>query len=263
MPNAKDIQTSKYIRALLIGKSGTRKTTVAGSFPKPMYSADFDQRIVALQGLDIDYDIYTRLSGWKKFESKFNGFLEDAKKGTLKYQTIHVASITTILGFFLWEAKQHYGELKDSKGQPSGFRVRRPQNSGELLMSDMPHFKYVHAALDDFLYTYMMPLSAVCNIVVEAHEMTQYDKEGNPVGDKLLASDSIAEVLPTTFNETWQFKYERPGNPKMPGEYKVFFRNNFLAKTSFRGLPDSVVINDKEHIFYDEFFKPSAYKIGG
>lgn len=257
--NAKNLEQSQFIRALFIGKSGTRKTTVASSFPKPMYSADFDQRANALAGMDVDYDVFTRLAGWQKFEKIFNQFLEDAKKGTFKYKTVHVASVTTILNFFLWEAKQHYGELTDSKGNPTGFRVRRPNSNSSLLMSDMPHFKYVHAALDDFLYNYVMPLSTVCNVIVEAHEVTQYDKQGDPVGDKLLASDSIAEFLPTTFNETWQFKFDKPNNPRAEGTYNVWFRSNHLAKTTFRQLPNVLNVTNKERTFYDEFFKPTVF----
>lgn len=260
MPNAKDLDNNPKIRALFIGKSGTRKSTVAASFPKPIYCFDFDGRIAGLRGLDVDYDSYPRVAGWKKAEDKFSLFLAQMRGGTLPYKTLMVSSVTTILDFFLWEAKEHYKTLTDDRGKPTGFRVNRPGNSGSILMSDMPHYKYVHSALDSLLYDYILPLGLGVNVLVEAHETTQFEKDGTPKGDKVLASDAIAERLPTIFDETWQFKYNRAMNPTQPGDYKVFFRNNDLAKTTFRKLPDSVVINNKETVFYDEIFMKEINK---
>jgi hypothetical protein len=193
------------------------------------------------------------LGGWGRAEDKFNELIESGKKGTPKYKTIHIASITTILNFFLWEVKQNYQE--ENKG---GLYVTRPNSKNKrLLMSDMPHFKYVHAAIDDFLYNLVLPLSLFYNVIIEGHEETRYDKDGDPEGDKLLASDSIAERIPTIFNETWQFKFKKLTiEGKQVDDYRIWFRNNSLAKTTFRELPDSICITDREHKFYDEVFLP-------
>lgn len=250
MPNAKDLMEPENIRVLFIGRSGTRKTSVAASFPKPFYMFDFDGRVGALRGHDIDYDQYPRISGWGKVENKFDELLNQVRKGTLKYRTIHIASITTILDFFLWEAKEFYAA--ESKG---GLRITRPKTNKQVLMSDMPHYKFVHAALDDLLNDYLIPLGMVCNVIVEAHETSRFDEAGDKVGEQLLATPSIAERLPTTFDETWQFKFKRTPNPEEEDDYRVHFRNSDLAKTTFRQLPNSVRFTNKELTFYDDIFK--------
>lgn len=257
MPNAKDMVPGKYIRALFVGKSGTRKTSVAASFPAPRYSFDFDGRIASLRGVDIDYDTYTRASGWGKAEEKLNTFLAQARNGLLPYRTIHFASITTILDFFLWEAKSHY---ETETSQTSGLRVKRPNTNKTLLMSDMPHYKFVHAALDQLLYNYILPLSMVANVIVEGHETTKYDKQGDIVGDQLLATGAITERLPTIFDETWHFKFKKSYIKNEPDEYRIWFRNTDLAKTVYRSLPESVVVTNKERSFYDDIFLPALEK---
>lgn len=254
MPNAKDLSNDfSRLKVLLVGKSGTRKSTIAASFPGPRYQFDFDSRIGGLRNVDIDYDTYTRASGWGKAEKKLDSFLEAASKGTLPYRTIHIASITSVLDFFLWEAKQHYAN--ETSG---GFRINRPGTvrARVLLMSDMPHYKFVHGALDSLLNDYIAPLSLVCNVVVEAHEATVFDKTGEAIGEKVLATPAISDRLPTTFDETWQVKFKRNPNPKEENDYRVWFRNNELAKTTFRQLPDSVCVTNKESNFYEEVFVP-------
>lgn len=251
MPNAKSLEKQSLISALIIGKSGCRKSSVGASFPKPLYHFDFDNRIAALRGMDIDYDTYPRMGGWKRAGDKFTELIDAGKNSRQKYRTVHIASITTILDFFLWEALEHYS--KDTTG---GFRINRPNNSGTLLMSDMPHYKYVHRALDDLIYNYIHPLSLFYNVLVEAHEQTRFDKEGDPIGDEVLATPAISQRLPTTFNETWQFKFKKARSPQEKDSYVIWFRNNDLAKTTFRSLPDSLDFTGKESVFYDELLLP-------
>ena len=255
MPNAKDLQQSASFCGLFVGKSGTRKSSVAASFPKPMYSFDFDGRIQALRGMDIDYDQYPRTAGWIKAERKFESLLQEAKNGKLKYKTIHVASITTILDFFLWEATTHY-----EKETTGGLRINRPHNSGSKLLRDTPHYKFVHSALDDLLYEYILPLGMVTNVIVEAHEVTEYEKNGDAKGDKVLATPAISERLPTIFNETWQFKFKKSYKEGETDDYRIWFRNRDLAKTTHRELPDSMKITNRENVFYDEMFLPLISK---
>lgn len=248
MPNAKDLENNlDKIRALFIGKSGTRKSTAAASFPKPLYMHDFDGRIQALRGRDVDYDTFPRIAGWGKAEKVQEMHLAQVKQGTFKYKTVVISSITSVLDFFLWEAKEYYDQ--QAKG---GMYVTR-KNAKALLMSDMPHYKFVHAALDRFIMEYIFPISLVCNVIVEAHEVSVFeqksdkDREIVKVGERLLATPQIAERLPTTFDETWHFKYEG-------GKYNVYFRDTDLAKTTFRQLPVRADMTNKEDKFYEEIF---------
>jgi len=241
--NTKDLKPGKYMQVLFIGKSGTRKSTVAASFPGPRYMFDFDRRFNALRGVDVDFDYYPYVKGWGKAEGMFRKFVSESLDGKLKYKTIHVASITTMMRFFLKEALDYY-DIAD-KG---GFRVSRKGGADPLLLTDMPHFKFVHQALDVVINEYLMPLS--CNVIVEAHEQSCFDKKGNVIGKKMLASDTLAELVPTRFDETWEFVKKRQS-----GQFKYYIRfRGEIAKTTYRELPDEVEITNKEDVFYDEIF---------
>ncbi len=56
--NTKDITTENLkLRVMVYGKSGTGKTTFAGTFPKP-YFFDFNMGMLSLRGKDIVYDTF-------------------------------------------------------------------------------------------------------------------------------------------------------------------------------------------------------------
>ncbi len=243
MPNTLNLPPGEFFQGIFIGKSGTRKSTAASSFPKPYYMIDFERRFAALRGKDIDFDYYSRAKGWGPAERKFEGFMRDSERGTLKYKTIHIASITSVMRFFLATALVHYKD--ETKG---GFYIQRGGGADPLLMTDQPHFKFVHRALDELIEEYLLPLR--CNVIIEAHEQCRYDKEGNIIGKKMLASDSLAEYLPTKFDETWEFISKRS---QKKNSYHVRFRGE-LAKTTYRELPEEVEITDKEDVFYEEIF---------
>lgn len=255
MPNTKDLTTDGPIKVLAVGKSGTRKSTVGASFPKPIYHMDFDMRINALRGFDLDYDQFPQIAGWGRPEKKFLSILDEIKKGTFRYKTVHIASITSLLDFWLAEAVSHY----ENANEKSGLRIER-KGAKPKLMRDMPHYKHVHACYDELIADYINPIATVCNVYVEAHEIPVFDDDGDIVGDRILATPTLAERIPTTFDETWQFKFKRDGDPRKGGMYYVHFRDNYLAKTTFRQLPNVVEITNKEAVFYDEIFLPNVNK---
>ncbi len=103
-----DLSNSSF---LIIGDSGTGKTRLAGTFPKP-YFFDMDKGMASLRGMDIEYDtfkdsspkgtpmpdrgIYPYGTAWQKFMDKANEIGEQIDKGTCPFETLVVDSVTTL-----------------------------------------------------------------------------------------------------------------------------------------------------------------------
>ena len=63
MPNTKDLVIPERSKILLVGRSGSGKTTSLGTFPKPTYIMDTDQGLGPLMGQDIEYDTFVDRPG--------------------------------------------------------------------------------------------------------------------------------------------------------------------------------------------------------
>lgn len=114
--NAGDIRIDSDCSFLLVGDSGTKKTTFIGTCPEPIYVFDFDKGMAPLAGRSgIDYDTFRELpkgqtlvkggrfqdegwhqygKAWPAFLVKLNAIGKSIDDGTCKYKTIAVDSLT-------------------------------------------------------------------------------------------------------------------------------------------------------------------------
>jgi hypothetical protein len=103
---------------LLIGDSGTKKTTFIGTCPSPIYVFDFDKGMAVHAGrADIDYDTFKEMprghalvkggrlqkEGWYEYGQAYPAFLKKLNEigksiddGTCKYKTIAIDSLTLL-----------------------------------------------------------------------------------------------------------------------------------------------------------------------
>ena len=118
MPNAADIPMDAESSFLLIGDSGTHKSYFIGTCPSPIYVFDLDKGMAIHRGRsDIDYDTFKELPkdkkldpkgelvkqgwyewgrAWPAFLAKLNDLGQQIDKGTCKYKTIGIDSLTLL-----------------------------------------------------------------------------------------------------------------------------------------------------------------------
>ncbi len=140
MANARDIPIDTECSILLIGDSGTKKTTFIGTCPQPSYTFDFDKGFAVHSGKDMDYDTFKELPkgqkldpkgtrftpelGWYEWGTAYPAFLKkinDIGKtiddGTCKYKTLGNDSLTLLtdcaMSFVLKENNRTVPEIRD------------------------------------------------------------------------------------------------------------------------------------------------------
>lgn len=126
MPTTDELKLSPFPSILIVGDAGTRKTWLAGQFPKP-YFFDFDKGMATLRGTPgITYDtfkdapegskvfdpakgIYEWGRGWPAFIKKLNEIGATLDDGKCPYKTLVPDSLTMMgnlaLNYVLREAK--------------------------------------------------------------------------------------------------------------------------------------------------------------
>lgn len=118
MPNAADIQFGTDASFLLVGDSGTKKTSFLGTLPSPIYIFDTDKGLAPLAGRsDIWFDTFRELpkgqslvkggrfsgegwyewgTAWPHFLKKLNEIGRSIDDGTCKFKSVGVDSLTML-----------------------------------------------------------------------------------------------------------------------------------------------------------------------
>lgn len=87
--NTKSLETNPKLNVLLYGAPGTGKTTIAGTFPNPVY-LNIEAGVNTLVGRDIDF---ITIEKWEDVKEVYNGLLD----GTLKYDSVIIDSVTELM----------------------------------------------------------------------------------------------------------------------------------------------------------------------
>lgn len=96
--NTKDLKRSPKVKALLYGAPGSGKTTLAGTFPKPIYF-NIERGLDAIIEQEVDYvDITT----WEELEEAFK-FIDD-------YETVIIDSVSELQELRIAEVKETRGK---------------------------------------------------------------------------------------------------------------------------------------------------------
>lgn len=93
------------ITALFYGRSGSGKTTVAGTFPKPLLILDIGERgtdsLANTEGVDV-----ISVTDWEELESIY----WELKGGNSKYKTVVIDAVHTMQGQAIQEAREISGK---------------------------------------------------------------------------------------------------------------------------------------------------------
>lgn len=106
------------VTALFYGRSGTGKTTIGGTFPKPLVVVDIGEK-----GTDSISDVedvhVLRVQEWKDIEDIYWGL----KKGELKYATVMIDALHAMQDLAIEEAKKQNSKNLDEQTSKRDFGV--------------------------------------------------------------------------------------------------------------------------------------------
>ncbi len=87
--STKALEKNPKVNMLLYGPPGSGKTTIAGTFPKPLY-LNIEAGVNTLLGKDIDF---VDIDKWDDLKEVYNALLQ----GDLKYESVVIDSVTELM----------------------------------------------------------------------------------------------------------------------------------------------------------------------
>lgn len=245
---------------MLKGEPGTRKSTSALSFPKPIYWFDWDDKMESMMipmhkfninPKDVVYDVY---QDWDSARKKLESFTVNCKHPDgRKYETIVIDSFTAAMDRTLRQIKKFKGADNQGKkiaGIPvSGIEDYNAESAvGAELIALLKDIKNYHKL----------------NIVLIAHVMEVTSK--NPNGETqssrtiVTAGKRLSAIIPGYCSEVYHFDIEKSLSASLPGNYSIITENtgDDFARTGL-DLPRRIAFNDKP--LFDTFIKPAIEKL--
>lgn len=232
---------------LTVGRSGHGKTLALLSLANheetsPVHVLSLDRRIALLQDRkNLTYDLFNTREGWIKVDNKLSSYLDAGDN--LPFKTLMLCGITSLLDFLVVDVGNILAISKSDDDKQYGQRI------GNLYIPGMRDYLYVSEAMRQIFYNGLFQIP--CNIIVEANIANSYDSKGNVDGDRILASDKVAEKIPTFFDEIWAFQKKLSVVETNQPNWKVWFRGS-LARTSFSQLEKEGGFDITNKDFYEE-----------
>lgn len=248
-------------RILLVGRSGSGKDNAEVSFPGPVYIFDCDNRakgaVSAMEWLgverfkQIDFDYYNPKDGFTALDDKLGTFLEQAQKRQLKFKTIAIDSVGSLIYMLALDSQRLRGESKDFSG-----KVR-----GKVKFLHPDDYNYVSTALRLIMYERMFPLNELgINTLFSAWVTDKWGKsksggEYDPpevIGEKIVGPGNAVEEFVGYFDEAYYFRKEAAIIAGRSPRFTVEFNGRF-AKTAINLPPGVFDISNMS--FYDFWVK--------
>ena len=237
---------------LTVGRSGHGKSLGVLSWAEqeetsPVHILSLDRRIKLLENKkNVTFDSFSPRDGYIKVDNKLQSYLDLGDK--LPFKTLCLFGITALIDFLIVDSGNLLGKM--SKADKKSFSTG--QTIGSLYLPGWADHNYVSEALRQIFYNGLFQLP--CNIIVEANVVNAYDSKGNIKGDKILATDKVAEKIPTFFDEIWEFEKSLSANIQNKPKWKVWFRGS-LARTSYPKLLEQGSIDFTDKNLYKEVGK--------
>lgn len=253
-----DFTTLRFdsLYCLFKGEPGTRKSTAALSFPKPIYWFDWDNKVDALVlpmrawGLnpkDITYDKYT---DWNKGRTQLEKF-----QSTCPYKTIVIDSVTSLGDAINRQTLKVKGNTREGGGKSiAGI----PVNSIEDFNAEDSALKEMVALTKDISQYHKV------NVILIAHVIQKEikDSQGKTHMSRLIvtAGKGIAQKIPAYCSEVYHFNIKTGFDVNAGGQYALLTTHtgDDFARTSLPLQSEIVFGNDP---LYDKWLKPAIDKM--
>lgn len=240
--------------SLFKGEWGTRKSTCAVSYPKPIYFIDWDKKMKALHlpmqawginKVDVEYDSY---KDWDAPRVKLESFQVNCK-----FKTIIIDTITSGADSINRQT------LKSKGADDKGKRI------GGIPVNSIEDFNAEDSALKELIaLTKDIHLYHKVNIILIAHVIQKEVKGPNNTThmSRLLvtAGKGIAQKIPGYCDEIYHFNIEAELDTSKPPIYtlRTTHTGDDYARTSLP-LPSAIAFNDEP--LYDKWIKPALDKM--
>lgn len=249
---------------LFLGRQGCGKTSAWASFAEAgnVLVYDLDRRIRGIAGckhlpiewLDrIEVKQPSIMEGFKKINDELEILVAKAKSRQPLPKTVVFDSASTLGDWLVWDSIRLRGVENEYRG-----RIR-----GSVNFADPGDYNYASTAFQKLFYVLLGELN--CNLIFTGWVIDKYGKPRNAQGDidpyapseivgqKMLATDKMAERIPGLFDEVYFFSKEETGISKDPVRFYVEFENG-LAKTAHKELRNLGRVDITNKSFY-QFLK--------
>lgn len=237
-----ELDSSKNLKVLAYGNSGSGKTVFACGFPGPIYVFDFDGKISSAANfykgtpqLDlIEYDAYTPKVGeptdrpFVRYNTKLVELEKLAKEGKFPYATVVLDSLTLYADQMLKEIVIQNPGLKRQESPT----VKLTCLQDYMILSS--HFKNMLVRL----------LQLPCNVVVSAHIQTNKDDLTGEIHREPLLPGKLPAFLPVMFEEVYRTYKEKDHMAQTQTSVQ------YNARSQIRGLPPTIKLEYAELLKY-------------
>jgi len=264
LSRAEDIKPDGRSVNLFLGRSGGGKTAAACSYPRPMHVLDLDGRIRGgltpwIDRKGIEYTYFPPKEKGALVFQKLNDFFDllytQQTMRRLELQTLVLDSIT-------WAS---IDLVLDSMTMTHGTGTKGKQ-MGALQIPGMDDFKFRFNGINNIIA--FLKTIAIPNIIVTAHVVNKWGKlrdketgevidqyaENVIVGEQVNLVESLAETLPSSFDNIFYFRKDDTG------KRFTFEAHGELARTAYHGIPyGKLDVTGKS--FYDTLQKDYVSKM--
>ena len=260
MPTMENI-SNKVHYTLLKGEPGTRKSTAALTWPKPMYWFSFDQKMNALQlpmklwNIDPKMITFDDYAEWTPARQKL-----EQMAITCPYKTIVIDSITSCADSMLRQT------LKAKQGKKRGSGADAGKSIGGISVNEMEDFNAEAAGLTELIaLTKDIKNYHKIDIILIAHviraDYKSIDGTTHISRTLVTAAKKPAAKIPAYCDETYQFGWEASPIVGVAGDLVVQTVNNGedYARTTL-DLP--AMIKLKNDNLYEKYILPAINKQG-
>jgi len=258
MPNMSTIDNS-IIYGMFKGDPGTRKSTQALSFPKPIYYFSWDRKMQGLSipmkkwGIDpklVDYDDY---DGWNKAQVKL-----EQLQVKCPYKSIVADSITTCADSTLRQARK-------SKGVGTSSPEKGKVIGGGISVNTIEDYNAESAAIQELVaLTKDIHIYHHVNIILIAHviqsEFKTAEGETHFSRQIMTAGKKVGPKIPAYCTEVYHFDIEPGFKEGAGGKYCLFTEHtgDDFARTALP-LDRKIVFEDKP--LYDGWIVPAIKRL--
>lgn len=251
--------TNDYLYCLFSGEPGTRKSTAALTFPKPIYFIDFDKKMGALRtpmskwsipNKEVHFDSY---KDWNSAKKKLKEFQTNCP-----YKTIVLDSITSMGdGVNAQTLALKYGTTTKS-GSDAGKLI------GGIAVNTIEDFNAETAAFQELIaLTKDIHIFHKVNIILIAHviqvETKSPDNKSHMSRTLVTGGKKIAKKIPAYCNEIYYFFIKSGFEVGSDGKYSIYTQHSGddFARTSL-ALPGEIEVGDRN--LYNEYLLPAIRK---
>lgn len=254
MPNLESVPSDSLF-CLFRGEPGTRKSSCALSFPKPIYYFDFDQKMEALHlpsrawkinPKEVMFDTYM---DWNMARGKLEQF-----QVTCPYKTIVIDSITSCADAINRQT------LKVKGGKEGGGKMIAsiPVNSIEDFNAEDSALKELVALLKDIRNYHKINVILIAHVIQK--EIKSSDGKTHMSRVIVTAGKGIAQKIPAYCSEIWHFNIKTGFDISKGGQYSLLtvHTGDDMARSSLP-LPAEIIFGNDP--LYDMYIKPAIEKM--